>query len=90
METIAKALKYRGDVYTYSHAKDNVLIYVIQPSYHYEDWQDDGGILVVKYRPECKSGKYYVLHYMEVSLNNGRINHVDISKENKIAEPFNV
>lgn len=88
METIAKTLRYLGSAYEYSHAKDNILVYVDQPYYYYEDWQGDGGILVVKYRPECKSGKYFVLHCMRVYL-SGRIEHINISDKNKIAEPIN-
>ena len=89
METVAKGLKYLGNVYEYSHAKGNILVYVNQPCYYYEDWQEDGGILVVKYRPECKNGKYLVLHCMRVNLRGGGITHINISKENKIAEPYN-
>ena len=47
----AKLLQYRGEIYTYSHSKGNVLIYIIQPHHYYEDWREDDGILVVKYKP---------------------------------------
>lgn len=87
MDTVAKKLRFLGDIYEYSHAKDNVLIYTLTPEYYYEDWQEDGGILVVKYRPELKSEKdrYFVLHHIVITI-NGNIIHDNISDRNKIPE----
>ena len=87
MEKVAKNLRYNGEYYTFSHAKRNILIYVSQPYYKYEDWYCDGGILVVLYRPEYNGKhKYVVLHQMDVSVRNGNISHRDISKLDKIPE----
>ena len=44
----AQFLEYMNEIYTYSHSKGNVLIYIIQPQYYYEDWQEDSGILIIK------------------------------------------
>lgn len=87
MDSIAKKLSFLGDTYKYSHSKDNVLIYTLEPEYYYDDWQEDGGILVVKYRPDIKSEKdrYFVLHHIIVTL-NGSIIHNNISEHDKIPE----
>ena len=84
----AERLTYQGGVYNYSHSKGNVLIYISQPTYYYEDWVEDGGILVVKYRPNNKNGQYYVLHKINVSEGTGYINHQNITKQNRIAKPY--
>lgn len=79
MEEFAKKLEFLGEIYEYSHAKKNVLTYISQPHCYYSDWEEDGGILVVQYRPEKKGkDKYYVLHQIVVTT-NGRIIHNDIS-----------
>lgn len=87
-ENIAKKLEYRGDVYKYSHSKKNILIYVKQPAHYYDDWEEDGGILVVEYRPEVNNHKYIVIHSLMISYNNGHISHQDISHYDKIATPY--
>ena len=33
----AQFLEYMNEIYTYSYSKGNVLIYIIQPQYYYED-----------------------------------------------------
>lgn len=90
MNTIAKKLKFRGNVYEYSHAKDNILTYISQPYHYYDDWEEDGGILVVKYRNVTNEkdikDKYVVLHEMRVSYGSGYISEEDISNLNKIPE----
>lgn len=83
----AKFLEYRGDIYTYSHSKGNVLIYVIQPHYYYDDWQEDGAILVVKYKPNTKNNQYYVLHNLRI-CGNGYIEHINLTKQNRIAKEY--
>ena len=84
----AEKLTYQGEVYNYSHSKGNVLIYISQPTYYYEDWIEDGGILVVKYRPNNKNGQYYVLHKINVSEGTGHISHQNITKQDRIAKPY--
>lgn len=85
MDKIAKKLKFSYfGVFKYSHSKDNILTY-IKPSEHFFDF-DNGGVLVVKYRPEMKGkDKYMVLHCIEVG-NDGNLFSVDISKLNRIPE----
>ena len=80
MTNIAKKLKYMGYVYEYSHSKDNILIYTLDPKHHFYDWEEDGGILVVKYRPEIngEKNKYVVLHKIVVFC-NGTISPSNIS-----------
>lgn len=90
MITIAKKLKFRGTVYEFSHAKDNILTYISQPYHYYDDWEGDGGILVVKYRNVTNEkdikDRYVVLHEMKVSYGRGYISEENISKSNKIPE----
>lgn len=87
MDNVAKKLKFNYfGVYEYSHSKDNILTYIKQPEHFYSDWEENGGILVVKYRPEMTGkDRYVVLHCVEVE-NNGNIFPVDISSLNKIPE----
>lgn len=90
---VAKKLRFRGLDYEYSHSKDNILTYIRQPFHHYDDWEEDGGILVVKYR-ELNNEKdikdrYVVLHHMCVFCHNGHIEELDISKDNRIPEIVN-
>lgn len=87
-EDIAKKLEYRGEVYKYSHSKKNILIYVQQPAHYYDDWEEDGGILVVEYRPKTNNHQYIVIHSLRVSYINGYISHEDISNFDKIAKPY--
>ncbi len=89
MEKVAKVLEYMGKTYEYSHAKKNILTYISQPYHYYDDWEEDGGILVVEYRPNCKNHQYLVLHSLWVGVHNGRIEHRNISKQSKIAKPYN-
>lgn len=86
MEEFAKKLEFLGEIYEYSHAKKNVLTYISQPIVHYSDWEENGGILIVQYRPEKKGkDKYYVLHQIVVTT-YGKIIHNDISAvQNRIA-----
>lgn len=85
---IAKKLEFNYEEYEFSHAKDNILVYTRQPEHFYDDWEEDGGILIVKYRNmeniHNVKDRYVVLHQLRVSVGSGRIEHVDISKENKI------
>lgn len=87
---VAKKLRFRGLDYEYSHSKDNILTYIRQPFHHYEDWEEEGGILVVKYRhlPNEKDIKdrYVVLHQLIVTYRNGYIDECDISNVDKIPE----
>ncbi len=85
---VAKLLKYQGELYEYSHAKGNILVYVSQPYQYYEDWASDGGILIVKYRPNVKFQEYLVLHKMVINVYTAKIEHVDISKDDKIAKCY--
>ena len=87
-DTVAQKLEYRGEVYTYSHCKKNILIYIRQPKHYYDDWEEDGGILVVEYRPETNNHQYIVLHCMRVCYNNGYIDQENISGHDKIATPY--
>lgn len=87
MENIAKKLNYMGEVFKYSHAKNNILIYINQPHYYYEDWTVDGGILIVEYIPSSENDKYVVLHYLSVYQNTAHIEYNDISEKDKIAVP---
>lgn len=84
----AKLLKYRGEIYTYSHSKGNVLIYISQPYHYYEDWLDDGGILVVKYKPNTKNNQYYVLHNLRICEGSGHIEHINLTKQDRIAKEY--
>ncbi len=90
METIAKKLEYNGEYYEFSHAKKNILTYIKQPYYKYDDWYEDGGIIVVMYRPNVGgSHKYLVLHKFCIYMRNAEIVPINISKQNKIANPVN-
>ena len=84
----AEKLTYLGTTYKYSHSKGNVLIYVSQPAYYYEDWVENGGILVVQYRPNTKNNQYYVLHQLSVCEGTGHITHLNITKQDRIAKPY--
>ena len=85
---VAKKLIYQHEIYDYSHAKDNVLIYIKQPKYYYDDWIEDGCIIVVKYKPNINNNNYIVLHKMVIRQGTGNITHVNISKDDKIAKPY--
>lgn len=83
----AENLSYESMTYKYSHSKGNVLVYIRQPQYYYEDWTEDGGILIVKYRENVKNGKYYVLHCIDVSqFGNGYMTHINLTGKNRIAK----
>lgn len=88
MNRYAEKLKYQGGVYKYSHSKGNVLIYISQPAYYYEDWIEDGGILVVRYTPTTKNNQYYVLHKIRVGEGTGYISHENITRQDRIAKPY--
>ena len=75
MDKVAKHIKYMGEVFEYSHSKKNILTYISQPFYQYDDWCEDGGVLVVEYRPNINNHKYLVLHYLTVSQRTGHIKH---------------
>lgn len=85
---LAKQLKYQGEIYDYSHIKDNVAVYISQPNHYYDDWIEDGSILIVKYRPNINNHQYIVLHKLYIFEGTGHIEHIDISKDSKIAEPY--
>lgn len=87
MDKIAKKLKFMWKTYEFSNAKDNILIYTAQPHQYYDDWEEDGGILVVKYRPDvkCEQHRYLVLHQITVG-SDGRIFPNNISGNDKIPE----
>lgn len=79
---VAQEVKFHGCIYTYSHSKHNVMIYISQPAHYYEDWTEDGGILVVEYRPDKnEKEQYYVLHELRVNEGSGYINHTDLTVE---------
>lgn len=88
MKKVAQHLEYCGNVYQYSHSKDNVMVYIDQPHHYYDDWIEDGGILIVKYRPEYNGHEYLVLHCLSVCEGNGHIVHMDIHNKNRIATPL--
>lgn len=88
MNNIAKKLSYRGNIYEYSHSKNNIMVYISQPTYHYDDWIDNGGIIVVEYRPNVNNHRYIVLHELSVNCDGGHITHNNISNYSKIAEPY--
>lgn len=85
MNKIAKKLEFNSVIYDYSQSKNNVLTYVKQPFLKYNDLEECGGVLVVKYRPYMKSekDKYVVLHIINVR-NDGFIQQFKISGQNKI------
>jgi hypothetical protein len=85
---LATQLKYQGEIYEYSHIKDNVAVYISQPKHYYDDWVEDGSILIVKYNQNTNNHKYIVLHKLRICECTGHIQHIDISKESKIAEPY--
>ena len=87
MNEYAKKLTYQGKTYAYSHSKGNVLIYISQPAYYYEDWTEDGGILVVRFTPNTKNNPYYVLHMLNISEGTGHIYHQNLKKKDRIAKP---
>ena len=79
---VAQEVRFHECRYTYSHSKHNVLIYVCQPEHYYEDWVEDGGILVIEYRPEkSEKEQYYVLHELRIFEGSGRINHTNLTDE---------
>ena len=85
---LATQLKYQGEIYEYSHIKDNVAVYISQPKHYYDDWVEDGSILIVKYNQNTNNHKYIVLHKLRICERTCHIQHIDISKESKIAEPY--
>ena len=64
---VAKQLVYQNTIYDYSHAKNNVLVYITQPKHYYDDFEEDGGILIVKYNPGTNNNNYTVLHKIRIS-----------------------
>ena len=84
----AEKLIFRGEVYTYCHSKRNILTYIKQPAYYYEDWQENGGILVVQYKENTKNHKYYVLHQIGVREGTGYIEHYKITGIDRIAKEY--
>jgi hypothetical protein len=85
---LANQLKYQGEIYDYSHIKDNVAVYISQPKHYYDDWTENGSILIVKYHPNTTNHQYIVLHKLDIFERTGHIEHIDISKQSKIAEPY--
>ena len=88
METIAKKLEYNGEYYKFSHAKKNILTYIKQPHSYLYDYEN-GGIIVVMYRPNVRGHKYLVLHKFRIYIRDAVIEPINISKQNKIANPVN-
>ena len=78
---VAQEVRFHECRYTYSHSKHNVLIYVCQPEHYYDDWVEDGGILVIEYRPEkSEKERYYVLHELHINEGSGRIDHINFKE----------
>lgn len=76
---IARKIEYRNCIYEYNHSKDNILVYLIQPKHYYSDWTEDGGILVVRYKPNHdENHQYYVLHQLTIREGSGHINHENL------------
>ena len=85
MDTVARKLEFNFKTYEYSHSKDNILIYISQPEHYYDDWEEDGGLIVVRYRPsKNEKDRYVVLHQLRVNYCNGHIEHINISNLDKI------
>lgn len=84
----AKKLKYHGTIYEFSHADGDILVYINQPCQHYDDWVEDGGILVVKHIPYLDED-YKVLHKLRVNARSAYINdmHESITDDDRLAQP---
>lgn len=88
---VAKELFFIGKTYTYLRSKSNILVYISQPNYLYEDWQEDGGILVVKFHPDrLPKDAFEVLHCINSSCcNYGYLRDNDVSSGiNRMAIPI--
>jgi len=86
----AKKLKYHGMLYEFSHAEGDILVYINQPCQHYDDWVEDGGILIVKHRPYVGTREYKVLHKLRVNVRSAYIDdmHDSITDDDRIAQPY--
>ena len=45
-------------------------------------------ILVVKYKPNTKNNQYYVLHKLCIYKGSGHIEHINLTKQNRITKEY--
>lgn len=80
----ANKIAYRGIEYDYRASKDNILTYITQPKHHYDDWTENGGILIVKYEANHdEAHQYYVLHQFRIFESDGYIEQENLHEYGK-------
>lgn len=78
---VAQTVEFNHCLYTYSHAKHNVLVYEYQPTVEWGGEYSDGGILIVEYRPEKREKeRYYVLHSLNIWGGSGKFTHSNLKQ----------
>lgn len=89
MITPANKITWDCKVYEFKKSKHNILVYVAEGKYLYDDWREDAEILIVEFRPDKRENDaYYVLHKIIVDEYNPYIPHIeDISNcSNRLAK----
>lgn len=87
MTKVPQKLEYRGEQYKFLRSKSNVLLYVKQAAYYYDDWQEDGNILVVQFHPGRTEGNAFeVLHSIRINYHSSQADTDDISKCDRMAK----
>lgn len=89
MLTPANKITWDNTVYEFKNAKHNIMVYVAEGQYHYDDWRDDAEILIVEFRPDKRENDaYYVLHQITVNEYNPYVPRInDISNyPNRLAK----
>ena len=80
MITPANKITWNDKTYEFKSSKHNVLIYVSEGRYYFDDWRENANILVVEFRPDKRENDaYYVLHDITVEEYNPyvpRINNI--------------
>lgn len=86
MVKVPKKIEFGYRKYEFLRARRNILLYVKQPAYYYDDWEEDGEILVIQFYPDrTPDNAFEVVHQMTV---RNIIETDDISKCNRIAKPI--
>lgn len=86
MTKVPKKVEYRSSEYEFLWARGNILLYVSQPAHYYDDWEEDGEILVIQFYPDRSPGNAFeVVHQIHI---RNIIETYDISKCNRMTKPL--
>lgn len=90
MITPANKITWNNTTYEFKSSKHNILVYVAEGKYLFDDWREDAEILIVEFRPDKRENDaYYVLHSLSIDEYNPYVPQIEnISNyPNRLAKP---